>query len=77
MPAPIQRALITDDSIEVVISDASEIEAATLWIQVKVSRTVNRDMRLAVLQGIALRDARDELSAQIQATTQTHGPVPP
>jgi hypothetical protein len=77
MPAPIQRALLTDDSIEVVISDASEIEAATLWIQVKVSRTVNRDMRLAVLQGIALRDARDELSAQIQATTQTHGPVPP
>jgi hypothetical protein len=76
MPLAIQRAAITDRSIEVTLSDAAEIEAATLWIQVKVSQPVNRAMPLAVLQAIALRDARDEISAQIQAITRTHGPVP-
>ena len=76
MPIPIQRTEVTDKAINVILSDAAEIEAATLWIQVKVSVPVNRAMPLAVLQAIALRDARDEISAQIQAITQTHGPVP-
>ena len=76
MPLPIQRTTVTGNSIEIIISDASEIEGATLWIQVRVSPRVNRALPLAVLQAIALRDARDEISEQIQEITQTHGPVP-
>jgi hypothetical protein len=76
MPTSIQRTEITDNSITVVLADSSEIEAATLWIQVKVTAATNPALPLSVSQGIALRDARDEISAQIQAITQTHGPVP-
>jgi hypothetical protein len=76
MPLPIQRTTVAGNSIEVIISDAPEIEGATLWIQVKVSPGVNRALPLAVLQAIALRDARDEISEQIQEITQTHGPLP-
>jgi hypothetical protein len=76
MPFSIQRTVVTGDSIEVIVADSAEIEVATRWIQVKVSQPVNQDWPLAVLLAIALRDARDEISAQIQAITQTHGPVP-
>jgi hypothetical protein len=76
MPLPIQRTVVTGDSIEVIVADSPEIEAAMLWIQVRVSQPVNQARPLAVLQAIALRNARDEISEQIQAITQTHGPVP-
>ena len=73
MPARIRETSIADDHVE---GDADDPEVATLWIQVTVSLQVNLDLSLAVLQAIALYDARDEISAQIQEITHTHGPVP-
>ena len=76
MPTSIQTTVIGKDRTEIILADAPESEAAKLWIQVVVSQATNRDMPLAVLQAIALRNARDAISEQIQAITQTHGPVP-
>ena len=76
MAKSVQRTILTDQTIEIVLGDAPEIPEAKLWIQVKLARKIDPGLPLAVLQAIALRDARDLLSEQIQATTRTHGPVP-
>ena len=76
MASSVQRTILTDQTIEIVLGDAPEMTEAKLWIQVKLAREIDRGLPLAVLQAIALRDARNLLSEQIQATTRTHGPVP-
>lgn len=76
MASSVQRTILTDQTIEIVLGDAPEMTEAKLWIQVKLAREIDQGLPLAVLQAIALRDARDLLSEQIQATTRTHGPVP-
>ena len=76
MAKSVQRTILTDQTIEIVLGDAPEIPEAKLWIQVKLARKIDPGLPLAVLPAIALRDARDLLSEQIQATTRTHGPVP-
>ncbi len=76
MSSVIRTSVVASDSIQVTLSDSPDMMAATLWIQVKVARAPDRDLPLAVLQAIALRDARDEISEQIRAITQKHGPVP-
>ncbi|WP_298223163.1 hypothetical protein [Acidocella sp.] len=76
MASSVQRTILTNQTVEIVLGDAPEMAEATLWIQVKIAREIDRGLPLAVLQAIALRDARNLLSEQIQATTRTHGPVP-
>jgi hypothetical protein len=76
MKASIQKTTVTSQHIEVIISDTPESEAATLWIQVAVSLPTDRDWPLAGLQAVALRDARNELTEQIQAIEQIHGRAP-
>lgn len=73
---PVREAIVLPDGMAITLSDDASLPLSELVIEISFRRTPDKTRHARVNQATILTFARDALSAQIEAITREHGPIP-
>ena len=74
--APIRTSSLQPGRITLTLSDAESLMNAELVIEIAFRGALDPGQPAAINQAIVLAIVRNAIVAQIQAISQTHGPIP-
>ena len=73
---PVREAILLPDGMAITLSDNPSLPLSELVIEVSFRCAPDATRPAEVNQGTILTFARDALTAQIEAITKAHGPIP-
>jgi hypothetical protein len=73
---PIREAIVLPDGMAITLSDDASLPLSELVIEISFRCAPDGTRRARVNQATILTFARDALTAQIEAITREHGPIP-